>query len=98
MCPLDPLWLHLRQLHLLDISACFHSLLHLQLASLWLAVLLQVLNAWLGLADTLLVAYLVNVFVVAGYLHYVINVVNEICAFLDIPCLTIRRKQDIKQE
>jgi hypothetical protein len=29
--------------------------------------------------------------VVAGYLHYVISMVNEICAFLKIPCLTVRK-------
>lgn len=29
--------------------------------------------------------------VVAGYLHYVISMINEICAFLKIPCLTVRK-------
>lgn len=29
--------------------------------------------------------------VIAGYLHYVVCVINEICAFLNIPCLTIRK-------
>ena len=32
--------------------------------------------------------------VVVGYLHYVVSVVNEICAFLQIPCLTIRKMVD----
>ena len=30
----------------------------------------------------------------AGYLHYVISMVNEICAYLKIPCLTIRKVAD----
>ncbi len=55
---------------------------------------LQVANAWLHILDPLLVAYAVNVLVVFGYLHYVVTVVGEICAFLDIPCLTIRQKKE----
>ena len=27
-----------------------------------------------------------------GYLHYVISVINEICAYLDITCLTLTKK------
>ncbi|GAB4823532.1 hypothetical protein N2152v2_010578 [Parachlorella kessleri] len=57
------------------------------------AIAVQVANAWLHILDPLLVAYAVNVLVVFGYLHYVVTVVGEICAFLDIPCLTIRRKK-----
>ena len=29
--------------------------------------------------------------VLAGYLHYVVSLINEICAYLKIPCLTIRK-------
>jgi hypothetical protein len=32
--------------------------------------------------------------VVLGYLHYVISMVNEICAYLKIPCLTVRKVVD----
>ena len=43
-----------------------------------------------GPLDPALLAYAVNAVVVVGYLHYVVAMINEICAFLDIPCLTIR--------
>jgi hypothetical protein len=55
----------------------------------------QLANAWLGLVDPFLMACAVNVVVVFGYLHYVVTVVGEICAFLDIPCLTIPKKKPV---
>lgn len=32
--------------------------------------------------------------VVLGYLHYVTSMINEICSFLRIPCLTVRKVAD----
>jgi ethanolaminephosphotransferase len=32
--------------------------------------------------------------VIAGYLHYVTCIINEICGFLGIRCLTIRPHED----
>lgn len=51
---------------------------------------------FIPLLDPLLVSYAVNVVMVFGYLHYVIAVVNEICASLNIPCLTIPRKRAVE--
>eukprot|EP00887_Chlorella_sp_A99_P008007 scaffold12.g8007.t1 len=56
------------------------------------AIAFQVANHHLvQLLDPLLLAYAVNAVVVAGYLAYVVSMVNEICAFLQIPCLTVRK-------
>ncbi|KAI3425927.1 hypothetical protein D9Q98_007899 [Chlorella vulgaris] len=44
--------------------------------------------------DPVIVGYSVNAVVVLGYLHYVISMVNEICAYLKIPCLTVRKVVD----
>jgi ethanolaminephosphotransferase len=53
---------------------------------------LAYLNTHLAALDPALIPFLINIAVVAGYLHYVTSVVNEICAFLDINCLTIKHK------
>ncbi|PSC75152.1 CDP-Ethanolamine:DAG ethanolamine phosphotransferase [Micractinium conductrix] len=52
------------------------------------AMAAQILNHMFGWVDPLTCAYAVNAVVVVGYLHYVICMVREICAFLKIPCLT----------
>lgn len=53
---------------------------------------LAYLNTHLAALDPALIPFLINIAVVAGYLHYVTSVVNEICVFLDINCLTIKHK------
>lgn len=55
------------------------------------AMAAQIANHFLGWLDPVLLGYSVNAVVVAGYLHYVISMINEICAFLKIPCLTVRK-------
>ena len=54
----------------------------------WLPCCLRACPALLPMPATSLHAAAVAV---AGYLHYVVSMVNEICAFLNIPCLTIRK-------
>ena len=51
---------------------------------------LQIGNNFVPTVDPLLLAYAVNAVVVAGYLHYVISIVGEICAYLGINALTIK--------
>jgi hypothetical protein len=53
--------------------------------------MLQLGNAWTQSLDPTLLAYAVNAVVVGGYLHYVVVMINEICGFLGIPCLTVRK-------
>lgn len=43
--------------------------------------------------DPLVVTWLANLVVLIGYLHYVTSVVDDICAFLNIHCLTIKASQ-----
>ena len=57
-------------------------------------ILLQVGNYYGGGLDTAMLAYAVNAVVVAGYLHYVVSMTNEICAYLGIKALTISPKMD----
>lgn len=64
--------------------------------ALWPIILMltQIGNQFLKLANPVLLAYAVNVVVVAGYLHYVIGVIGEICAFLGIKALVIKPAVD----
>lgn len=55
------------------------------------AMALQLGNAWSQSLDPTLLAYAVNAVVVGGYLHYVVVMINEICGFLGIPCLTVHK-------
>ncbi|KAL4432539.1 hypothetical protein ABPG77_000476 [Micractinium sp. CCAP 211/92] len=55
------------------------------------AMAVQVANYFFRWLDVETLSYSVNAVVIAGYLHYVVCVINEICAFLNIPCLTIRK-------
>ena len=57
-------------------------------------MLVQVANNFLVLFDPVLLAYSVLAVVVAGYLHYVVGVVNEICGYLGINALTIKPAMD----
>ena len=63
--------------------------------AIWPLALLamQAVNLRLNLLDTATVGYVVNMLVVAGYLHYVVSVINEVCEFLDINALTIKHKK-----
>ena len=63
----------------------------------WPLVLMlgQVANYYLGnVLDPVLLAYSVNAVVIAGYLHYVIGMINEICEYLGIKALTIKPNID----
>uniref|UniRef100_A0A061QV84 Ethanolaminephosphotransferase n=2 Tax=Tetraselmis sp. GSL018 TaxID=582737 RepID=A0A061QV84_9CHLO len=50
-------------------------------------------NAVAGAVDPALVAFAVNGAVIVAYLHHVVSLVGEICAALNINCLTIRPKR-----
>ncbi|KAI7846212.1 hypothetical protein COHA_000282 [Chlorella ohadii] len=51
----------------------------------------EVGNHFLPFADAVLLNYSVCAVSLALYLHYVVSMVREICAFLCIPCLTVRK-------
>jgi ethanolaminephosphotransferase len=59
----------------------------------WPLVLLavQVANHVVPFADAALLNYSVCAVSLVLYLHYVVSMVREICAFLCIPCLTVRK-------
>lgn len=63
-----------------------------------IAITCQIVNSWTGIFGAMPVACAVNMVVVVGYLHYVVAVVNEICAFLKIPCLTISSRLNAKSD
>lgn len=48
-------------------------------------------NSRLQLVDPLQLTVALGVVFVLGYLHYVISVINQICGFLGINCLTLKR-------
>ena len=56
-----------------------------------LLIVFQVLNHIIVLFDEVLLAYAVNAVILVGYLHYVVSLINEICAYLGINVLTIRK-------
>lgn len=51
----------------------------------------QVANHFVPFADAVLLNYSVCAVSLVLYLHYVVSMVREICAFLCIPCLTVRK-------
>lgn len=55
------------------------------------AIALQIANQYVLWLDPVLVSYSVCAVVIVGYLHYVVCVINEICAFLQIPCLSVKK-------
>ncbi len=59
--------------------------------SVWpcLAMGATLANSWLHLLPAFPLALAVNALVLAGYLHYVTNVVQEICDYLNIKCFSI---------
>jgi ethanolaminephosphotransferase len=63
--------------------------------ALWPVVGQAVQAANLGVyrfADPVVVGWIVNIAVIVGYLHYVTNIISEVCDFLDINALTIKKK------
>lgn len=63
--------------------------------ALWPVVGQAVQAANLGVyrfADPVVVGWIVNIAVIVGYLHYVTNIISEVCEFLDINALTIKKK------
>lgn len=55
-------------------------------------------NGWLGpFVPRPTAAVAVSAAVVLLFLHYVVTTIRDICAFLDIPCLTIRPKSAAAQ-
>jgi ethanolaminephosphotransferase len=61
--------------------------------SLWAISCLAVgaVNSQLRLVDTYWAAIFLAAVSVGGYLHWVTSVIAEVCAFLNIRCLTIKR-------
>ena len=61
---------------------------------LWPLVLLAagIANDRMQLLPITAVAWAILSIMLAGYLHYVISVINQICAALNINCLTIKGK------
>ena len=57
-------------------------------------MLIQIANEPLRFLEPLLLAYIVNMVVVVGYLHYVVSIISEICNFLGIRALTIKAALD----
>lgn len=57
-------------------------------------MLIQIANEPLRFLEPLLLAYVVNMVVVVGYLHYVVSIISEICNFLGIRALTIKAALD----
>ncbi len=58
----------------------------------WPLVLMAalILNSRLQVANPAVAAWAALAVTLAGYLHYTVHVVNEICAYLGINCLTIK--------
>lgn len=59
-----------------------------------LALVLLLANSKAHVLPPALATWAFAAVVVAGYLHYVMAVINEICAFLGIKCLTIKPSKD----
>lgn len=57
-------------------------------------MLVQIINEPLHFVQPLFLAYMINMVVVVGYLHYVISIISEICGFLGIRALTIKAALD----
>lgn len=53
-------------------------------------------NSRMRWADPLTVTTGLSVVVLAAYLHYVLSVINEICAFLGIRCLSLQRVEPVE--
>lgn len=53
---------------------------------------LGIMNKVLHVVDPLQLTICLDVLLLAGYLHYVVVVINQICEHLDINCLTIKPK------
>lgn len=66
--------------------------------SIWSNILIasQVLNYFTDLVDPVRLSYVVFVWIFVGYSHYIISIISEICAFLDISALKIKsmKKKD----
>lgn len=60
---------------------------------LWPLILItfQAVNHYVAWFDKVMVSYLVAALVLVGYLHYVISLIGEICSYLGINALTIRK-------
>jgi len=58
------------------------------------AMLLLLANSRTQYLDSAVATYSFAVLMLAGYLHYVTHIINEICAFLGINCLTIKPPRD----
>ncbi len=52
-----------------------------------------VLNNMIHIINPALAAWLTAAAAVAGYLQYVLSIIDQICQFLDINCLTIKHKK-----
>lgn len=61
---------------------------------MWAMLLMAVgiLNNLLRVVDPLKLTLGLDALLLAGYLHYVVVVINQICEHLDINCLTIKPK------
>jgi ethanolaminephosphotransferase len=61
--------------------------------SLWAisCLALGAVNSRLRLVDAYWAALLLAAVSIGGYLHWVTSVIAEVCAFLNIRCLTIKR-------
>lgn len=66
--------------------------------SMWPNVLIgfQVINYFSGSIDPVILSYLIFAGIAVGYFYYIISVILEICAFLDISALKIKpaKKED----
>jgi hypothetical protein len=58
------------------------------------ALAIAAINAQLGLVDQARLVWGLNGIAMAAYLHWVVVVISQICAYLDITCLTICTKSD----
>lgn len=54
---------------------------------------LAIINKALHIVDPLKLTLGLDVFLLLGYLHYVVVVINQICGHLGIYCLTIKPKE-----
>lgn len=57
-----------------------------------MVIALGIMNKVLHVVDPLQLTICLDVLLLAGYLHYVVVVINQICEHLDINCLTIKPK------
>ncbi len=56
------------------------------------AMAVGAVNARLQLVDRLLLTAGLDALVLLGFLHYVLSVIRQICDYLDIYCLTIKKR------